>query len=205
MQKKNLLYTLLGIILLFLIWSAINPKGYGIWFLEVFPVLIGVPILIFTYRRFEFTTMIYVFVTIHSIILIIGGHYTYAENPFFEWIKVNFNLSRNYYDRLGHFAQGFFPALIIREFLLRKTKLQKGAMLFFLVVSVCLALSAFYELIEWWASISLTPGTGNAFLGSQGDIWDSQWDMFLALIGSSTSLLLFSKLQDKQMKEMKKR
>lgn len=198
MEQKKLLFILLCIVGAFLLWSAVNPRDYGVWLLEVFPVLVGIPILAFTYQRFKFTNIVYVFITLHALVLIIGGHYTYAENPFFEWLQVTFDLSRNYYDRLGHIAQGFFPAMIIREVLLRKTKLERGKWLFFLVVCVAVAFSALYELIEWWAAISLTPGTGTAFLATQGDIWDSQWDMFLALVGSIISLLLFSKMHDRQ-------
>ncbi len=183
----------------FLIWSAINPLNYGVWFLEVFPALIGIAILAIIYPKFKFSNIVYIFVAIHSIILIIGGHYTYAENPFFEWLQMTFDLSRNYYDRLGHIAQGFFPAIIIRELLLRKTKLEKGKWLFFLVVCVVLAISATYELFEWQAAVTISPETGDAFLATQGDIWDTQWDMFLALVGSVASLLLFSKVHDGQM------
>ncbi len=199
MNQKKLLLMLLCIVGAFLLWSAINPKDYGVWLLEVFPALIGIAILAIIYPKFKFTNLVYIFVAIHSIILIIGGHYTYAENPFFGWLQVTFDLSRNYYDRLGHIAQGFFPAIIIREFLLRKTTLERGKMLFFLVICVAVAFSALYELVEWWAAISLTPGTGDAFLATQGDIWDSQWDMFLALAGSTVSLLLFSKIHGRQL------
>ncbi len=203
MEQKKII-GLLGIIVAsFFIWSLIRPYDYFVWFLEVLPGILGVFILASTYKRFKFTTMIYVFVALHFIILIIGAHYTYAENPFFNWLKDYFLLQRNYYDRLGHFAQGFFPSLIIREILLRRTKLEKGKMLFFIVVCIVLALSASYEFFEWWTAITSSPGTGNAFLGSQGDIWDTQWDMFMATIGSITSLLLFSKYQDKKLKEKK--
>lgn len=202
-RKKRLLMILLIIVAAFLIWSAINPKDYGVWFLEVFPALIGISILAMIYPKFKFTTLVYIFVAIHSIILIIGGHYTYAENPLFEWLKITFDLSRNYYDRLGHLAQGFFPAIIIREILLRRTKLEKGKWLFFLVVCVAVAFSAVYELVEWWAAISLTPGTGDAFLATQGDIWDSQWDMFLALLGAVASLLMFSRRHDQELERIK--
>ena len=203
MNQKKLLVILLIIIGAFLVWSAINPLDYGVWFLEVFPALIGIAILATIYKKFQFSNLVYIFVALHSIILIIGGHYTYAENPFFEWLQVTFDLSRNYYDRLGHIAQGFFPAIIIRELLLRKTKLERGKWLFFLVVCVALAISASYELFEWFAAISLAPGTGDAFLATQGDIWDSQWDMLLALLGSIASLLLFSRIHDKQLGSIK--
>ena len=203
MNQKRLLLILSIVVGIFLIWSAINPLDYGVWLLEVFPALIGIAILAIIYPKFKFSNIVYIFVAIHSIILIIGGHYTYAENPFFEWLQVTFDLSRNYYDRLGHIAQGFFPALIIRELLLRKTKLEIGKWLFFLVVCVVLAISASYELLEWQAAVTLSPETGDAFLATQGDIWDTQWDMFLALMGSIASLLVFSKVHDGQMERIK--
>src|SRR3989338_5867609 len=203
MKQKNLLIILLFIVGAFLLWSVINPLDYTVLLLEIFPALIGIAILAIIYPKFKFSNIVYIFVAIHSIILIIGGHYTYAENPLFEWLKVTFDLSRNYYDRLGHIAQGFFPAIIIRELLLRKTKLEGGKWLFFLVASVALAISASYELFEWFAAVSLAPGTGDAFLATQGDIWDSQWDMLLALVGSITSLLLFSRLHDRQLESIK--
>ena len=203
MKQKNLLIILLFIVGAFLLWSLINPKDYGVWFLEVFPALIGIAILAIIYPKFKFSNIVYIFVAIHSIILIIGGHYTYAENPLFNWLKVTFDLSRNYYDRLGHIAQGFFPAIIIRELLLRKSKLEKGKWLFFLVVCVVLAVSATYELFEWQAAVTLSPGTGDAFLATQGDIWDTQWDLFLALIGAIASLLIFSRWHDTQLERIK--
>lgn len=203
MNQKRLLITLLIIVGAFLLWSAINPKDYGVWLLEVFPALIGITILAIIYPKFKFTNLVYIFVAIHSIILIIGGHYTYAENPFFEWLQVIFDLSRNYYDRLGHIAQGFFPAIIIRELLLRKTKLEKGKWLFFLVICVVLAVSASYELLEWQAAVTFSPETGDAFLATQGDIWDTQWDMLLALVGAIASLLLFSRIHDRQLESIK--
>lgn len=202
-NQKNLLIVLLSLVGAFLLWSLINPQDYGVWFLEAFPALIGVAILALIYKRFQFSNIVYIFVAIHSIILIIGGHYTYAENPLFNWLQVTFDLSRNYYDRLGHIAQGFFPAIIIRELLLRKANIKRGAWLFFLVVCVALAISASYELFEWFAAVSLAPGTGDAFLATQGDIWDSQWDMLLALVGSVVSLLIFSKLHDRQLESIK--
>jgi len=201
MEQKKLILILSLFVFSFLVWSLIKPYGYFIWFLEVFPALLGITILALIYKKFKFTNLVYIFVAVHSIILIVGGHYTYAENPLFNWLRDYFGLARNYYDRLGHLAQGFFPAIIIREFLLRKSKLEKGKLLIFIVISIVLAISAFYELLEWWAAVSFTPGTGNAFLGTQGDIWDSQWDMFLALIGSILSLAIFSKLHDKQLRK----
>ncbi len=204
-NQKTLLILLSGIVGLIFIWSLINPKDYFVWFLEVVPAIIGIAVLAFTYKRFPFTNIIYIFVALHAIVLIVGGHYTYAENPLFDWFKEIFSLDRNYYDRLGHFVQGFFPALIIREFLLRKTKLERGKMLFFIVVSVALAISASYEILEWWSALGVDPEAGTAFLGTQGDIWDAQWDMFLALIGASLSQLLFSGIHDVQLKELLRR
>ncbi|MDO8656300.1 MAG: DUF2238 domain-containing protein [Nanoarchaeota archaeon] len=203
MNQKKLLLILLLIVSGFLLWSVINPLDYVVLLLEIFPALIGIAILAIIYPKFKFSNIVYIFVAIHSIILIIGGHYTYAENPLFEWLKVTFDLSRNYYDRLGHIAQGFFPAIIIRELLLRKTKLEKGKWLFFLVVCVVLAISATYELFEWQAAVTLSPGTGDAFLATQGDIWDTQWDMLLALLGSIVSLLIFSRWHDRQLERIK--
>ncbi len=201
-NKKTLLIILSGIVGIIFIWSLINPKDYFVWFLEVVPAIIGIALLAFTYKRFPFTNIIYVFVALHAIVLIVGGHYTYAENPLFDWFKEIFSLDRNHYDRLGHFVQGFFPALIIREFLLRKTKLERGKMLFFIVVSIALAISASYEIMEWWSALGVDPAAGTAFLGTQGDIWDAQWDMFLALIGASLSQLLFSGMHDRQLKAL---
>ena len=198
-NQKKIIAVSLFIVVSFLVWSIINPKDYGVWLLEVFPALIGISLLAVIYKRLKFTTMVYIFVAVHSIILIIGGHYTYAENPLFNWIKEAFELSRNYYDRLGHIAQGFFPAIIIRELLLRKTKLEKGKMLFFIVMCIALAISAAYELVEWGASLVVAPGTGDAFLATQGDIWDTQWDMLLAVIGAVASLMLFSREHDRQL------
>jgi len=200
MEQKKLITILSIIVGIIFIWSLINPKDYFVWFLEVIPGIIGVIILALTYKRFKFSNLVYTFLAIHFIILIIGGHYTYAENPLFNWIRDYFHLTRNYYDRLGHFAQGFFPAIIIRELLLRKTKLEKGKMLFLIVICMVLAISASYELFEWGVAVTSAPGTGDAFLATQGDIWDTQWDMFTALIGGIISLLMFSKYDDKLLK-----
>lgn len=191
-----LLITFLGIF----IWSAINPADLFTWFLEVVPAILGLIVVLLTYKRFRMTNLVYVLIWIHAIILVIGGHTTYAEMPLFNWIRDTFDLSRNYYDRVGHFAQGFIPAMVAREVLLRTTPLQRGRMLFFLVVCVCLAISSSYELFEWWVAVA-TGTAADAFLGSQGDIWDTQWDMFLALCGSILSLLFLSAKHDKQLRE----
>jgi len=183
-------------------WSAIKPHDYFTWFLEVLPALLALGLLVVTYRRFQFSGLTYTLMWMHSLILIVGGHYTYAEVPLFNWIRDTFGTARNSYDGVGHFAQGFFPAIISREILLRTSPLQKGKWLSFLVVCVCLAMSAFYELIEWWVSIA-TGSAGDAFLGTQGDIWDTQKDMGLCLLGSILSLLTLSKLHDRSLETLR--
>jgi len=162
-------------------------------------VIIAAPILAKTFHSFRLTPMLYILIAVHAVILIVGGHYTYAEVPLFDWIKDFFGFSRNHYDRVGHLAQGFIPAIVVREILIRKKVVKRGRWLFFLVVCCCLAFSAFYELIEWWVAI----GTGEAadsFLGTQGDLWDTQWDMFVAMTGAIASLLFLGKLHDHQLK-----
>ncbi len=196
-DSTRFLLALLILTLLVLLWSNIGPKDRITWFMEVAPVLIAVPILTYTWQNFPLTRLLYLLIFIHGLILMIGGHYTYAEVPAGFWIQEIFNFDRNHYDRLGHFAQGFVPAILAREILLRKTCLKTGKMLFYLVLSVCLAFSAFYELIEWWAAL-LYGGEADAFLATQGDIWDTQWDMFLALIGAVTAQLTLSRIHDRQ-------
>jgi putative membrane protein len=185
------------------IWSLINPMDLFTWFLEVLPAVIGLILIIITYNRFRLTNIVYVLILIHSIILIIGGHYTYAEMPAFNWLRDTFDLSRNYYDRLGHFAQGFIPAIIMREILLRTSPLRRGKLLNILVICTCLAISASYELIEWGVA-EATGSAADAFLGTQGDVWDTQWDMLFALIGSISSLLLLTRVHDKFLKQYNK-
>ncbi|MBS3167691.1 DUF2238 domain-containing protein [Candidatus Woesearchaeota archaeon] len=205
MEQKKLLIILSVICSLVFLWSLINPSGYGIWFLEAFPVLVGVPILFFTYKKFKFTNLTYIVIAIHVIILLVGAHYTYAENPLFEWIKNYFDLERNHYDRLGHFFQGFAPILIAREFLLRKTPLKQSKMLIFLLISIIFTITATYELIEWWTSEIVAPELGPAFVSSQGDVWDAQKDMFLAFLGGIIALLTLSKEQNRQLKLITKK
>lgn len=183
---------------LIFIWSAVRPHDYFTWMLEVFPAIIGAVILAVTYRRFRFTTLVYTLIALHMIILMVGGHYTYAEVPIGNWIRDHLQLSRNHYDRLGHFAQGFVPAMIAREVLLRLNVVKRGRWLFALIASVCLAVSSLYELLEWIVS-ALTGSAGDAFLGTQGDVFDTQKDMALALAGAVTSLLLLSRLHDRQL------
>jgi putative membrane protein len=193
------LWLLLASLAAALLLSGIAPKERATWWLEVAPVLVGIPILAATYRRFPLTPVAYALVWIHAVVLMIGGHYTYAEVPLFNGIRDAFGLARNHYDRVGHFAQGFVPAILAREVLLRTSPLRSGGWLFFLVCCVCLAISAFYELIEWWAALLTSPETGTAFLGTQGDVWDTQWDMFLALLGSLLAQIGLARTHDAQL------
>jgi putative membrane protein len=181
-----------------LVWSGIGPYDRFTWWLEVAPVLIAVPILIYVYPRFRFTRLTYTLIWLHAIILMVGGHYTYARVPLGFWVEQAFDLGRNHYDRLGHFIQGFVPAMVAREILIRKSPLKGSRWLPFLVVCFCLAFSAFYELIEFWTALASGEGATD-FLGTQGDVWDTQWDMQLALIGAITALVLLSKVQDRQL------
>lgn len=192
----------LAVYFLVLIWSGINPKDYFTWFLEVLPTLIGFFIIALTYNKFRLTRLTYLLILIHSIILMVGGHYTYAEVPLFNWIRDFFNMERNNYDKLGHLAQGFIPAIIAREILLRLEVVAKRGWLPFIIICICLAISAFYELIEWWAAL-LSGGAAEAFLGTQGYVWDTQSDMGLALLGTIMSLFLLSKLHDRQLQDIK--
>ncbi|CAG9613474.1 Inner membrane protein YjdF [Bacillus rhizoplanae] len=178
--------------------SGIQPKDLFTWWLEVLPAIILVLILAATYHLFRFTTFTYVWIWLHMLILLIGGHYTYAEVPLFNWLRDTFHLERNYYDRVGHFAQGFVPALLTREVLIRVVEIQKRGWLSILVIAVCLAFSALYELLEFLVA-KLTGTAANAFLGTQGDSWDTQWDMTFALIGAILALLLFRNVQDRKM------
>ncbi|AJE50083.1 DUF2238 domain-containing protein [Paenibacillus polymyxa] len=202
--SKNDRYPLILLVLLVLalISSLVRPADYFTWVLEVLPAVLGAVLLAALYRRFRFTNLVYTLIWLHALILIVGGHYTYAEMPLFNWIRDTFGLERNYYDRLGHFAQGFVPALIVREVLLRKTALGSGSLLTFLTVSVCLAISAVYELIEF-AVAKATGTAAEAFLGTQGDVWDTQWDMLLAFIGALTAVILLSGVHNKLLKQLK--
>lgn len=182
-----------------LAWSAVAPYDRTTWVLEVFPIFIGVPILVGTHRRFPLTPLAYSLIFVHALILMLGGHYSYARVPLGLWLQDLFGLARNHYDRIGHLAQGFIPAILAREILLRLTPLVAGRWLAFLVVCVCLALSASYELIEWWAAV-IGGSAADAFLGTQGDPWDTQWDMFMALVGSIAAQLLLSRVHDRQLR-----
>lgn len=184
------------VVLAVLAWSGIRPHDYFTWFLEVAPILIGLPIILATRKRFPLTPLAYALLAIHACILAVGGHYTYAEVPAGFWFRDLMGWSRNPYDRLGHLAQGFIPAIVAREILIRTSPLRPGKWLTFLVICFCMALSSFYELVEWWTAAS-TGTAAEAFLGTQGDQWDTQWDMMLAMIGAILSLTLLSRLHDR--------
>jgi putative membrane protein len=180
------------------VWSALSPHDYFTWFLEVVPALIVFAVMAVTRARFPLTQLLYALVGLHACVLMVGGHYTYAEVPLFDWIAQVMGSARNNYDKVGHFMQGFVPAIAVREILLRRSPLRRGKWLTFIVVSICLAVSAFYELIEWWVA-ALTGDSAEAFLGTQGYAWDTQSDMLMALIGASTALALLSRLHDRQL------
>lgn len=184
------------------IWSMINPHDYFTWFLEVLPVIVEAIILIAIFKKFPFTRLAYWLIFSHSILLMVGGHYTYALVPLGEWMKEWFGFARNNYDRLGHFFQGFVPAILAREILLRTSPLKKGKWLFFICVCICLSISAVYELVEW-AVAMMTGDAADSFLGMQGDEWDTQWDMFCALVGATTSLILLSEVHNRQIGKLK--
>lgn len=195
------IYLMLVVFFGTLVWSIINPKEGFTCFLEIIPAIIGFLILAFTFNKFRFSHFTYFLILIHCIILFVGGHYTYAEVPLFDYIREIFHQSRNNYDKVGHFAQGLVPAMIIRELFIRKKVIGNPSFFNFIVVSICLAISAAYEWIEWWVSLATGDG-GDAFLGTQGDVWDTQSDMLFATIGAITGLILFSKIQDKQLQKM---
>ncbi|HEY9190338.1 MAG TPA: DUF2238 domain-containing protein [Sulfurovum sp.] len=181
------------------LWSFISPKDYFIWFLEVLPVFIALFLMVLTYKKFPLTPLLYALILIHMIILMVGAHYTYAEVPLFEWIKEVFDHSRNNYDKVGHIAQGFIPAILAREILIRKQIVQ-GSKIWLngIILSIILAFSALYELIEWWVSLAVGEDA-EAFLSMQGYIWDTQSDMAYALFGGVMALLLLSNLHDRQL------
>lgn len=195
------IYSLLTVFLGTFLWSIINPKEGFTCFLEIIPALIGVLILTLTFNKFRFTNCTYTLILIHCIILFIGGHYTYAQVPFFDYIKEVFHQSRNNYDKVGHFAQGLVPAMIIRELFIRKKVVSNKSFFNFIIVCICLAISASYEWIEWFVSLATGEG-GDSFLGTQGDIWDTQSDMLFATIGAIMGLILFSKIQDRQIEKV---
>jgi putative membrane protein len=190
------LIAFIAIAVIGLVISGVSPHDRAVWWLEVLPVVIALPLLGWTHERFPLTWLAYSLLCLHAIILMIGGHFTYARVPFGFWLQDVLDLSRNPYDRIGHVAQGFVPAILAREILLRCTPLRQGGWLFAIVVMVCMAVSVSYEFLEWWAAL-LTGETADAFLATQGDVWDTQWDMFLATVGAIASLLLLSRLHDR--------
>ena len=181
-----------------LLWSAIGPTDRLTWAMEVVWVVLGVPLLMATWQSFPLTRLLYILIALHCVLLIVGGHYTYAQVPLGVWVQDWLDLSRNHYDRLGHFAQGFVPAILARELLLRKTPLRPGGWLFYLCIAAALSFSAFFELIEWWAAL-IWGGEADAFLATQGDVWDTQWDMFMALIGAVLAQILLSRWHDREL------
>jgi putative membrane protein len=195
-RSEALALILLGAIALII--SGINPADYTTWWLEVFPIFIAVPVLLATARRFPLTPLAYRLIFLHALILMVGGHYTYAKVPLGFWMEQLFGFTRNHYDRIGHFAQGFVPAIIAREILLRRSPLTPGKWLFTIVTALCLAISACYEFVEWFAAV-LGGSSADAFLGTQGDVWVTQWDMLMAFIGAMTAQILLVRVQDKQL------
>jgi putative membrane protein len=194
-------YLWLAIFMAVLIWSGINPKDQFIWFLEVSPAILGLIVLLMTYRSFPLTPIVYTLILIHSIILMVGGHYTYAEVPLFDQISEWLASERNNYDKVGHVAQGFVPAMIARELLIRKQVIAGAYWRNFFIICFCLALSAFYELIEWWVAL-LSGEEAAAFLGTQGYVWDTQSDMACALAGAVAALLMLGRWHDRNLKKI---
>ena len=194
----NKYYVLLLLFLIGFVWSGIAPHDYFTWILEVFPAILGCIVLLGTFRKFRFTYITYLLVLVHCYILFIGGHYTYAEVPLFDWIRDILHQSRNNYDKVGHFAQGFVPAIITREILIRKEVVKSKKWLSFLVVCVCITISVLYEFLEWFVAI-ITGESADSFLGTQGYAWDTQSDMLFACIGSVSMIIVLSRIHDKQL------
>lgn len=189
--------TLLCLVSIYLLYTAVNPYDRLTWLMEVLPVLIAIPVLVLSRRKYPLSNLLYLMIFIHCLILITGGKFTYARVPLGFWLQDWFDFTRNHYDRIGHFAQGFIPALVTREILIRGQFVNGRKMLAFIVVCICLAISACYELIEWWSAVILGQGA-DAFLGTQGDSWDTQWDMFMALVGATLALITLSRVHDRQ-------
>jgi len=200
-MKRIELLVLLAVGVVCLVVSGIGANEPGTWVLEVFPIFVAVPLLIATARRFPLTPLVYRLIFLHALILMVGGHYTYAKVPLGFWVQDLFDLGRNHYDRLGHFAQGFVPAMIAREIMLRRSPLTTGKWLFFLVTCVCLSVSACYEFIEWAAAV-LGGSSAESFLGTQGDVWDTQSDMLMALIGAIVAQAMVARVHDRQLTKL---
>lgn len=192
---------LLAAVVAVIVWSVIRPFDLLTWFLEVLPALVGIAIILGTWRRFPLTPLLCTLVALHMIVLAVGGHYTYALVPAGDWVRDWLGLSRNHYDRLGHFAQGFVPAMIARELFLRLRVVAKRGWLNYLILSACLAISALYELLEWTTALILGEGS-DSFLGTQGDVWDTQADMFVCLVGATSALVFLRKWHDRQLREI---
>ena len=198
MVVKILWFSIFGGVLA---WSAIAPADRYTWWLEVAPALIALGLLVYTRKKFPLTSLAYSLILVHSIILMIGGHYTYAQVPLFDWLWELLGNTRNNYDKIGHLAQGFIPAIIAREILIRKQVLAKPGWLNFLIVCIILAISAFYELLEWWVAL-LSSEAAESFLGTQGYVWDTQSDMLMALVGAILALVLLSRLHDRPLSRL---
>jgi putative membrane protein len=196
--SRKELWLLLGMTFVVLVLTGYKPFDLTTWFLEVFPVLVAIPLLALTRAGFPLTRLLYWLIFVHALILMVGGHYTYARVPLGFWMQDWFDLARNHYDRIGHIAQGFVPAMITREILLRRSPLVRGKWLFFLVLCVCMFVSVFYEFIEWWVAL-IAEGASIEFLGTQGDVWDTHWDMFLALCGAILAQVLLARVHDRQL------
>jgi putative membrane protein len=194
----RLVLALAAAVAVVLLVSAVRPYDRTTWWLEVFPIFLAVPLLVATYRRFPLTPLLYVLIAVHATILAVGGHYTYARVPLGFWIQDLFGFARNHYDRLGHLAQGFVPAIAARELLIRLDVVARRGWRFFLVLTICLAISVFYEFIEWWTAL-VAGGGATEFLGTQGDPWDTQWDMFLAGVGALAAQLALGRAHDRQL------
>jgi len=192
---------LLILFVLGFVLSGIQPHDYFTWILEVFPGIVALLVLMLTFKKFRFTYLTYFFILVHCYILFVGGHYTYAQVPLFEWVKETFHQSRNNYDKVGHFAQGFIPAMVMRELIVRLEIVKRGIWLPFLTVCVCMTISAVYELFEWLVAV-LSGQSSEAFLGTQGDVWDTQSDMLFALTGAICMVLFISKIQDKSIRNI---
>jgi putative membrane protein len=195
---------LLATVIAVILWSGWQPYDRFTWWLEASPGLAGLVVLLATYPRFRFTTLVYTLIAAHICVLCVGGHYTYARVPLFDWLRPLFAWQRNNYDRLGHFMQGFVPAMIAREIIIRVEVLKRKNWLPFIVVSICLAISALYELVEWWTAL-LSGAAANDFLGSQGDVWDTQSDMCVALVGAISALILLSALHNRALRKLERR
>ncbi|NNF51814.1 MAG: DUF2238 domain-containing protein [Gammaproteobacteria bacterium] len=197
-QNARLPLVLLAFTILALAVSAIRPFDWLTWVMETAPVIIAIPLLLFTWNRFPLTPLLYVLIFVHALVLILGAHYSYARVPPGFWVQEWFDFERNHYDRLGHIAQGFIPAILAREILLRHKVVRGSAWLFVVVTAICLAFSAFYEMLEWWAALIAGDGA-TEFLATQGDVWDTQWDMFLALCGAMVSQILLGRWHNRQL------